>query len=246
VVHDRYFYVPSIGAAMLVALLLEQVARGAKQRVVLGQPLRVIALGFGLAILLAVVTMKESYYWQDDYTLFDRAFQIAPHNPGAVNNLSVEWMSRGDLLPAEQALEQGLRENPQDSRFPANLGRAFYQQKQYAKAEEFARHAIALDPNAAEAYLTLAEIQLKQNDAAQAQSSMRRAVELNRVGAPYHTIYGIVLEVNGNCPQALVEFRTAQSLVPGDFFNEREIARCSALAAPAAPAVATVPKSVAH
>jgi len=246
VVHDRYFYVPSIGAALLVALLIEQLGARQKQRVVLGQPLGVVVVAFALAIVLAMLTVKAANFWQDDYTLFTRAQQIAPLNPGAINNLSVEWMSRGEVARAQDALERGLRQYPEDSRLATNLARAFYLKKQYGKAEELTRQAIALDPNTAESYLTLAEIQLKGNHGAEAQASMRRAVELNPFEATYHTIYGIVLEVNGNCIQAMDEFKAAQTLEPGNFFNQREMAKCGPPAASPAPASAPVPKPAAH
>ena len=245
-VHDRYFYVSSIGAALLVALAIERLGARQKQAVVLGQPVRVVEVGFALALVLVLLTVKAAQFWQDDYTLFTRAQQIAPNNPGAVNNLSVEWISRGEVSRAQDALEQGIRENPADSRFATNLGRVFYLKKQYSQAEVLTRQAIALDPNSAESFLTLAEIQLKTNHPAEAQASMRRAVELNPFEATYHTIYGIVLEVNGNCPQAIVEFQAAQDLVPGNFFTQREMAKCRPLAASPASAPAPVPKPAAH
>ena len=242
-VHDRYFYVPSIGASLLVALLIERVGQHQPQPVVFGQPLRVVVMALGLTSILAAGTIKAINFWQDDYTLFSRAQQIAPHNPGAVNNLSVEWISRGELEQAQSALEKGLQENREDSRFATNLGRALYLQKQYAKAEEFTRHAMALDPNVAESYVTLGEIQLKQNRPAEAKDSVRRAVELSPFDAHYHTIYGIVLELNGDCPQAMIQFNAAEALVPGDFFTRREMAKCGSTKA---PAVTLAPQPVPH
>ena len=75
-VHDRYFYVPSIGASLLVALLIDWAFSG--QPAVFGQPARVVAAALTLAAVLGLCAGKQVSYWQDDYTLFSRGHAIAP------------------------------------------------------------------------------------------------------------------------------------------------------------------------
>lgn len=230
-VHDRYFYVPSIGAALLVALLIERVGKG--QLVVFGQPLRVVVFALALAFLLAIGSVRAMSFWTDDYALFSRAREIAPHNSAAINNLSAAWIDRGEVEQAQTLLEKGLQENRRDFRFALNLGRVLYLKKQYAKAEEFTRQALTLDPNVADSYVSLGEIQLRQNRPGDARNSLRRAVELNPFNTSFHTIYGIVLELNGDCAQAMIQFKAAQELSPGDFFSQRQMSRCETVATPA-------------
>jgi Tfp pilus assembly protein PilF len=229
--HDRYFYVPSIGAALLVSLVIERA--GKTRRAVFGEPLSVILTALALTVVLATFTTYATKFWRDDFTLFTRAHEIAPHNSAAINNLSVEWMNRGELEQAEMLLETGLQENRQDFRFALNLGRVMYVKKQYAKAEEFTRQALALDPNVADPYVSLGKIELRQNRLVDAENSMRRAVEINPFNAGFHTVYGIVLELNTDCAQAMIQFKAALRLSPGDFFSQREMSRCATVATPA-------------
>jgi Flp pilus assembly protein TadD len=90
-----------------------------------------------------------------------------------------------------------------------------------------------LDPDLAETYLFLSEIQLKQGRAKDAQESLHRAVELDPYSAPYRTGYGIVLALNGDCVSAQRQFETALDLSPGDLYATIQYYRCRAtLAAP--------------
>jgi len=73
-------------------------------------------------------------------------------------------------------------------------------------------------------------IQLKENYPLEAQKSLKRAVELNPYDPRFHTSYGIVLEVTGNCPAAMSQFDAALALNPGDGLTQREVFRCRAVA----------------
>ena len=83
----------------------------------------------------------------------------------------------------------------------------------------------------------MAEIELKENHPQEAQISLRRAVELNPYSAPFHTSYGIVLALNGDCAAATQQFEAALNLNPGDFLTTTQLLRCRGSASPtSAPA----------
>lgn len=225
-VHDRYFYVPSIGAALLVALCIERFATS--RRVVFGQPLTTVVSAMVLTIILAAGTIWTEGYWMDEYTLFSRANEVAPNNLTVANKLSVELIERREYERAQHLLDAAYRENSGDFRVSLNLGRLQYVEKQYAKAEEYTRKSIALGPNVADPYVYLGMIQLKQNHPREAQASLSRAVQLNPWDAHFRTSYGIVLASNGDCNAAMVQFNAALSLSPDDALTQREIFRCHA------------------
>jgi len=237
-VHDRYFYVPSIGAALLVALVIERAAKTTLDKSKLelfGQPLRAVVAGFLLAIVLAFFGGQAARYWSTDYNLFTRAQQIAPLNPTATNNLGAVLISRREFDRAQDLLEAAYKVQPLDFRFPLNLGRVYYREGQYPKAEGFMLQAKALNPDLAETYVYLAEVELKQGRAKEAQENLQRAVELNPYSAPFHTGYGVVLALNGDCPDAQRQFQAALDLNPGDPYATLQLYRCRAALAPAAP-----------
>lgn len=232
-VHDRYFYIPSIGAALLVALIVERAAK-TKLRL-FGQPLHVVAAGSALAIVLSFFAGRAASFWSSNYILFSRAHQIAPLNGTAMNNLAAEMISRQELDGAQKILETGYRNDPLDFRFALNLGRLYYRERDYQKAESFMLQVKGLDPDLAETYLYLGQIQLRQNHPMQAQESLRHAVALNPYSAPFHTSYGIVLALNGDCTDANQQFEASLALNPGDPITTIQMYRCRAGSSPATP-----------
>jgi len=234
-VHDRYFYVPSIGAAFLIALIIE---RAAKTRLgVFGQPTHVVAAGLALTILLASFAGWQVNFWRSDYALFSRAHQIAPLNANVLNNLGLELMSRNDMAGAQKLLETGYLNNPSDYHFPLNLGRTYYSRGDYRKAESLMLEAEKLAPDLPDSYVFMGQIQLRQRRLKEAQESLHHAVNLNPYSATYHTTYGIVLALNGDCTDADQQFEAALALDPGDALTQGQMSRCRAsLSTASAPA----------
>ena len=229
-VHDRYFYVPSIGASMLVALIIEKALAG--QPAVFGQPLRVVGAALAITAVLAFCTVWEVSYWKDNYTLYSRGHQVAPLNSTALNNLGGELIVQRVIELAQPLLEAGYREFPGDGRIVFNLGRLNYMERQYLKAEDYAREAIRLDPSTADSYILLGQILLKQDRAQEAIQTFRRAVELNPYDASYHTSYGIVLKMAGDCAGANSQFGEALAINPTEAIAHLQALGCQASLAP--------------
>lgn len=232
-VHDRYFYVPSIGAAFLIALV---VVRAAKTRAgVFGQPVHVVAAGLALALVLASLAASAASFWVGNYQLFSRAHEVAPRNTTAASTLAAEMIARGEVDAAEVLLENAYRQNGNDYGIVYNLGRVEYAKHQYPKAENYARKAISLVPNFTDAYISLGAIELKQGRTAEARESLRRAVEVGPYSAPAHTSYGVILALNGDCAGASQQFESSLALNPGDPTTQIQLLRCRAALGAAAP-----------
>jgi tetratricopeptide (TPR) repeat protein len=229
-VHDRYLYIPSIGVALLVALVIDRVAQ--TRPVLFGQPVHAVAGGIAITVVLCFFSVQAVSYWTDDYTLFTRAHQVAPLNGTAGNNLSAEMIARQELDPALAILLAAYQRDPADSRVALNLGRVYYRKKDLPKAEFFIQRGIVIDPGMADLYVIMGQIRLNQNRNKEAQDDLRQAVTLDPYSAPYHTSYGIVLALNGNCADADRQFDTALSLNPGDALTELQRLRCRAALAP--------------
>jgi tetratricopeptide (TPR) repeat protein len=223
-VHDRYFYVPSLGASLLIALSIEAMSKGGSKA--FGQPLRLVTAALALALLLALATVRATSFWANDYTLFTRGNQIAPQNVTARNNLSLEWLKAGQIEQAQTMLERTMREHPDDWLTTYNVSRVQYMKKEYPEAEISSRRAIQLVPDLPDPYVTLGQMQLKSNRLGDALNSMRRAVELNPYDPRLHTVYGIVLEASRDCTAAMIQFDAALKLNPGDAYTQLGIARC--------------------
>jgi tetratricopeptide (TPR) repeat protein len=228
--HDRYFYVPSIGASLLMALTIDRAFAG--QPYVFGQPSRVVGAALALAAVLGLCAVREASYWQDNYTLYSRGHQIAPLNSTALNNLGGQLIVRREIEAAQPLLEAGYQEFPGDGRIVFNLGRLNYIKKQYPKAEEYAREAIRLDPVSGDSHVLLGQILLKQGKTQEATQYFRRGVELNPYDETYHTSYGIVLKMNGDCTGADSQFGEAIALNPGSAIAHGQMLACQASMTP--------------
>ena len=225
-VHDRYFYVPSIGAAFLIALMIEHSVKSSQK--LFGQPIHAIGAAFVLTVMLSYLAGAQARHWTANYELYLRGYQIAPLNSTAINKLAEELIARRKLDDAQELLEAGYRNHPSDFQYSLNLGRLFYRRADYSKAESFIEQAEELNPQLADSYLVLGEIQLKEGRAKDAQESLHRAVDLDPYSSAYHTGYGIVLELNGDCTSATRQFESALALSPGDPFAMIQYYRCRA------------------
>ena len=236
-VQDRYFFMPSIGAAFLTALVI---VRAAKTRIgPFGMPRHVGASGLGISVVLVLLATQAVSFWADDFTLFSRGHEIAPFNSTAAINLGAELLAQGKVDAAQELLEAVYQRHGDDAGLAISLGRIQYLKKQYAASEAYARRAISLDPTIPDAYFNLGQIELKENLRKGAQESMHRAVELNPYSARFHISYGIALQVNGDCAGANQQFEVAQALDPSEAIAKQlETVHCRAEAAPSQPPAA--------
>ena len=69
-------------------------------------------------------------------------------------------------------------------------------------------------------------ILLKQDKTKEAIQSFRRGVELNPYDETYHTSYGIVLKMDGDCTGADTQFAEAIALNPSDAVAHRQMLAC--------------------
>ena len=199
---------------------------------VFGQPLRIIVAAIALAAVLGFLANWETSFWQSDYSLYVRGHQIAPLNATALSNLCSELIIQREIDRAQPLLETGYKEYPQDSRINYNLGRLNYIKREYPKAEKYTRDAIRLDPISADSYVLLGQILLMQDRAQEAIQNVQRATQLNPYDPTYHTSYGILLKMIGDCASANAQFDQALALNPKDGLTQLQMRSCQASLAP--------------
>jgi eukaryotic-like serine/threonine-protein kinase len=84
----------------------------------------------------------------------------------------------------------------------------------YAAAEQAARKALTLDPNSAEAELTLARLADERNDPVESEAHYRRALVLDPNDAQIASAHAIRLAILGQLQKALVQVRAAYAQAP--------------------------------
>jgi protein O-mannosyl-transferase len=232
-VHDRYFYLPSFGAALLVALAVNKLAYGP---VTFGLPRAMLLFTLCVVGVLSYSAATASSYWLNDYVLFDHARKIAPDNLTVRNNYAVEVAYRGDIPAALPLLNALLTEYPNNYLANYNFAWLSYQIGNFAAAEQYFERAQRIDPSLPDPYLLLGMIALKSNHRDAAEMDMRRAVAIRPMEPTFHFALGVTLAQKGDCDGARSEFSEALVLKP-DFLKAREqLGKCHPQAAQIEPA----------
>jgi tetratricopeptide (TPR) repeat protein len=227
-VHDRYFYFPSFGAALLLALLLDKLTDWDRGPVVFGQPRALTLALLGVIIVLCYSSANAASYWQDDLTLFRSAYATDPGNALVRNNLAIELARRMDYGEAIPMLRQVLVDEPNNWLANYNLGRVYYNLGQLDGAEHYLERAQQINPALPDSYLQLGLVALRTNHLDVAEANMRKAVELRPLEPKIHFALGVTLETRGNCAEARPEFQQALALQPSFAQAQEQLNKCTA------------------
>ncbi len=222
-VHDRYLYLPGVGAALLVALALQPLCKG---RLVFGMPQRLVLALLPLVLALSYSTANASSYWVNDYVLFEHAYRVAPRNATARNNYAVQLALQGAPGTAITMLEDLVSERPDHFLAAYNLGRVLYEVNLVGAAEYFLQRAARIDPDMPDTYLQLGLICTKTGRTSEAESYFRRALALRPHDPKSHFALGVSLAQRGNCPLARAEFAAALSLQPELHQAQEQMDKC--------------------
>ena len=235
-VHDRYFYLPAFGAALLSALLLAKLATGP---LVLGVPRRLLIPTLAIVVLCSYATADAASYWMDDLTLFRHSYELAPKNVVARVNYAIAVARRGDYFTAMPLLDGVLYEEPNNWLANYNLGRVFYDMGMLRPAEGRFQEVVRIYPEMPDTYLQLGLIDIKMNRPDEAVKNLRHAVELQPSEATFHFSLGVALEVAKKCDDARAEFTQTLAIDPTFPKAQEQITKCGSSAAKAGSAAGT-------
>jgi DNA-binding winged helix-turn-helix (wHTH) protein/Flp pilus assembly protein TadD len=84
----------------------------------------------------------------------------------------------------------------------------------FARAQAYAKKALALDPNSAEAHAALGALALDRRNMTAAMADLQRALALDPSYGPAQEWYGIALLVGGRSSQGVTHLKTAAELEP--------------------------------
>jgi len=144
---DRYYYLPSIGIAVMLAwgipLLFSQTDIRKK-----------ILFPAGIAFLatIAFLTWKQCGYWKNSTTLFSHALQVTKDNYIMHDGLASSLIEEGNIEEAIGHCNKAIRITPDYAEAYNNRGSAYFKLGQYQRAIEDYNQAISLQPYYAEAY----------------------------------------------------------------------------------------------
>ncbi|MFN8588025.1 MAG: hypothetical protein U0704_09535 [Candidatus Eisenbacteria bacterium] len=166
---ERFMYLPSIGAAWLLALALAALARRpvlVRGAAAAGAAVLVVASGWASAR-----TLPD---WHDDDTLYSAMTVKQPRNAMGWILLARHRLAKGDEAAAEHALH--MLDGLETTRPEMLSVRALlhYRKGEWPQVVEFAERAIALDPTLGEPRLARAAALLRMGRMADAEAAIRQ------------------------------------------------------------------------
>jgi tetratricopeptide (TPR) repeat protein len=212
--HDRYLYLPSVGLAVLVAMLLNKVC-GRSPRW-LGVPAALLAAGLCLAAALSYGTITESSYFKDNLTFYAYNLTKAPHNPDAEANYATVLAEGGQYGPALEKFLDVVSHHPNHWAATYDLAFTYYKMGNLPEAEKYFLQAICINPNKPDEYFYLGMTRFKSGRIAEAIDSVRLAIAIRPMGFGYHFALGVMLKTQGDLSGALREFKLELANNPGE------------------------------
>jgi hypothetical protein len=210
--HDRYLYMPSVGFALLLALLLRRVSAGRAR--LLGQPALQVALILVLACAMGLSTTSQSSYYANRISYFIHSSEGAPDSDVAKSNLAGLLGEQGHYAEAVKIYQEVLKHDPSSGPVNYNLGYAYYLMGRIEEAEYYLTRAAQFMPNEPDGYFYLGMTQLRMGHLDDAALNIRRALAISPYTDNYHFGLGLALKMQRNLPGALAEFQAELALNP--------------------------------
>lgn len=221
--HDRFLYLASIGYAIIVAYLIQNVPAG-RARLFGYSALRSL-LTLALATALGVGTILESSYFQDDLHFLSHNLSAAPRNLFAALIFDAYFREHGRYADSAKLLEAVVADRPDDWGATYNLGRDYYKLGRLPEAVSLLTRATLLDPSGPGPYLDLGLTWMRLGQYDRAEAAFREALKLKPDGYGFHFALGIAMMKRGKQAAALEQFKAELRLYPDDSAAKLQIAQ---------------------
>jgi len=161
-----------------------------------------------------------TYYYRDRYDQaighLQRAIQLKPDYAPAINTLGNTYSAMGQWDKAietyEKIIEDAFYGTPHFAL--SNMGVAYYQKKDYARAEHYFLEALRLNPDFINALAGLGTMYIDQGRYDEAVVKLARAVRKDPKVGKLHFELGRAYRGQGDTVQARAEFAKAAELAP--------------------------------
>jgi tetratricopeptide (TPR) repeat protein len=223
-VHDRYLYLPSVAAAILVGHVIATVA----EKLAAPRKIWVWGASFAVLALLFVASYRQAFYWKDNLALYTRGIKVAPHNIVAKLNLAGTLFENQYYDDALSVSRQALQIDPNSRVALTDVAQALYFRGDYAGSENYYARALALGPPSVDQvyYLSLAKI--KMGRYAEALFLLQKGISYWPDAPGYHAAMGQALAGLGDWATARSQYQLELKQNPSNFRLQRKIEEAEA------------------
>jgi Flp pilus assembly protein TadD len=170
---DRYTYLPQIGLALALAWGLRQLARWRPSWRAARDVVAALVI-----LILAVCAWRQTGYWHDSETLWNRALSCTTGNACAHYNLGVTLMERGQKEEAIAHFQEAVTIQPHSSDALNNIGIVLAERGRLDEAIANFRRALRYRPDDVDAHNNLATALKLQGKSAEAVDHWREVARL--------------------------------------------------------------------
>ena len=165
---DRFVYLPQIGVFIAGSLCLASLCSRIRHGATLQLPCLALA-----TVAYGATTHWYARQWKDTATLFTHATSVTKNNFIAHTTAALAFVRKGDLPAAIPHFEAGLRINPGALNFRSYYGQALASLGRDEEAASQFKAVIARDPQQERARFSLAAMQLRLDQPAEALANLR-------------------------------------------------------------------------
>jgi len=156
---DRFLYLPHIGLFLALVVAGDLVV----SRIRMPQRARWTwpAIGLLLAVALVALSARQTSFWKNSETLFQRRIALDDRDWRAYGNLGLHYLKEGNLPASEQALLGAIKLNSGDWKTANHYGRFLVESGRHKEAVVFLEEFVATHPHHYLIYETLTEALIK-------------------------------------------------------------------------------------
>jgi len=215
VVTDRWLYLPSVGYAVILALVVERIFR-AKVRT--GSRAGKLVFFFLCALMVELygfATVLRNFTWSGEWSLWEDAADKSPNKARPRVGLGLALAGAGRIDEAVEEFKKAIRLKPRVGEAYLNLGYIYYGRGKLEEAKQAFQKAIVLTPRLApEGHNNLGMVYLRQGRVEEGVKEMERAIAARPLFAsPFYNL-GNFYAGKGDVDKAIFYMAKAAEIEP--------------------------------
>ncbi|MFQ5443901.1 MAG: tetratricopeptide repeat protein [Nitrospinales bacterium] len=208
-VAERYLYLPSAGAYMLLA---GWVSRFSMSDAMVASKIKSLIPKLCLAFILfcfVSLTIHRNFDWRDPDTLWQETAKVTPRSYLVLNNLGISYKGKGELADAVRVFQESIKINPQYARTYANLGLAYHEMGDHDLAVKTLSKGLQLDERNVYLLINLGKVKIDMGQEKEGLELLQRAIDVKpHLAEPYLAMGNLYLRW-GQFEQAVRVYQTA-------------------------------------
>jgi protein O-mannosyl-transferase len=215
-VADRYVYVAMLGAAIVLAFLMQSIPRQAA-----------IVLSVVMSSLWIALSFQQAGVWHDTFTLFTHTETINPDSLASNGGLAFYWSDHHDDARAAHYFEIQCDKHPDAAVSFYNYANLLRRRGDLNAAIEHYARAIEIDPSNSVYFVNYGVVLAAVGRSGDALDAFQRAADVDPGNADAYQNAGLVLESTGAIAPARAAFSEALRLDPGRAVAAQHLRRLS-------------------